>query len=94
MFLWWLMAQHQLQLSFGGRRVRAGVRVCLVGGVCTYKYVLCRRSVRVCGSCVQSLKVHSMAFTRVGYVLCACTYVYIMCVCTHMSTLCSDVLLW
>lgn len=50
-FLWWLMAQHQLQLSFGGRRVRTGVHVRLPGGVCTYKYVLCRWSVRVWVMC-------------------------------------------
>lgn len=56
--------------------------VCRV--VCVLINMCCADGVYVCGSCVQSLEAHGMAFTRVGYVLCACTYVYMMCVCAHI----------
>lgn len=99
MFVWWLMAWPQLQLSLGGRGVslcdfvlRAYVYIYLVGGASSYKHVLYRH-VYVHGSRVQSLKVHNAAFTGMG-VSFVCIDVCVYHVCTHMSTLCNDVLLW
>lgn len=76
MFLWWLMAQHQLQLSSGSRGVmlcasapKTCVHICLEGGI-PLMNTCCADRVCVWGRlCVQSHELRDVAF--VGVCICS-----------------------